>query len=193
MLLYFFFFFFQAEDGIRDLTVTGVQTCALPILCVSSLRLLRFGHVSHRGQVRCNGCYCQPEGGYVAVAHGFMPAVSLASSAFSRSRTRRIAAISLSSRSSFPASIAISSRTCLICSSRSRVNSAAADHASAFDLAQLSGMDAFVKPHPPNDMRHVRCVPSVRGHSSTRSHFASTYSSSLMACPPVVQGVASSE
>src|SRR5688572_14844771 len=29
--LLFFFFFFQAEDGIRDLTVTGVQTCALPI------------------------------------------------------------------------------------------------------------------------------------------------------------------
>src|SRR5256886_5714954 len=27
----FSFFFFQAEDGIRDLTVTGVQTCALPI------------------------------------------------------------------------------------------------------------------------------------------------------------------
>src|SRR2546430_9940584 len=29
--LSFCFFFFQAEDGIRDLTVTGVQTCALPI------------------------------------------------------------------------------------------------------------------------------------------------------------------
>src|SRR2546428_13311460 len=28
----FLFFFFQAEDGIRDLIVTGVQTCALPIL-----------------------------------------------------------------------------------------------------------------------------------------------------------------
>src|SRR2546430_11331315 len=28
-------FFFQAEDGIRDLTVTGVQTCALPISSVS--------------------------------------------------------------------------------------------------------------------------------------------------------------
>src|SRR5690554_6992403 len=27
----FFFFFFQAEDGIRDADVTGVQTCALPI------------------------------------------------------------------------------------------------------------------------------------------------------------------
>src|SRR5438270_8533159 len=31
MFYIFFFFFFQAEDGIRDLTVTGVQTCALPI------------------------------------------------------------------------------------------------------------------------------------------------------------------
>src|SRR5690625_5538290 len=32
-ILYFFlsFFFFQAEDGIRDGHVTGVQTCALPI------------------------------------------------------------------------------------------------------------------------------------------------------------------
>src|SRR5256886_8128482 len=27
-------FFFQAEDGIRDLTVTGVQTCALPIFSI---------------------------------------------------------------------------------------------------------------------------------------------------------------
>src|SRR5688572_31386526 len=34
-----FFFFFQAEDGIRDLTVTGVQTCALPISFVSGLSL----------------------------------------------------------------------------------------------------------------------------------------------------------
>src|SRR5256886_12514522 len=30
------YFFFQAEDGIRDLTVTGVQTCALPISCSNS-------------------------------------------------------------------------------------------------------------------------------------------------------------
>src|SRR5256884_1055895 len=29
--LFCFFFFFQAEDGIRDVAVTGVQTCALPI------------------------------------------------------------------------------------------------------------------------------------------------------------------
>src|SRR5256886_2197053 len=31
LIVHSFFFFFQAEDGIRDLTVTGVQTCALPI------------------------------------------------------------------------------------------------------------------------------------------------------------------
>src|SRR2546422_8684464 len=32
MFFFFFFFFFQAEDGIRDVAVTGVQTCALPIV-----------------------------------------------------------------------------------------------------------------------------------------------------------------
>src|SRR5260221_9553010 len=32
LLILLFFFFFQAEDGIRDHCVTGVQTCALPIL-----------------------------------------------------------------------------------------------------------------------------------------------------------------
>src|SRR6266511_2088259 len=31
MICYYIFFFFQAEDGIRDFHVTGVQTCALPI------------------------------------------------------------------------------------------------------------------------------------------------------------------
>src|SRR5256885_11630026 len=31
-----FFFFFQAEDGIRDYKVTGVQTCALPILLLEN-------------------------------------------------------------------------------------------------------------------------------------------------------------
>src|SRR5438132_7148297 len=32
-VVFCFFFFFQAEDGIRDHCVTGVQTCALPISC----------------------------------------------------------------------------------------------------------------------------------------------------------------
>src|SRR2546430_7315221 len=50
-----FFFFFQAEDGIRDLTVTGVQTCALPISGVH-----RDGHgagygLCHTGRSPVNG------------------------------------------------------------------------------------------------------------------------------------------
>src|SRR5256886_13794006 len=45
------FFFFQAEDGIRDLTVTGVQTCALPIL-VARRAVDRLRHVDRPGRVR---------------------------------------------------------------------------------------------------------------------------------------------
>src|SRR5690554_1043078 len=40
MLLLFLVFFFQAEDGIRDADVTGVQTCALPIFCFGLLGAL---------------------------------------------------------------------------------------------------------------------------------------------------------
>src|SRR5437867_5789077 len=39
-----FYFFFQAEDGIRDRTVTGVQTCALPISHGARPRLRRERH-----------------------------------------------------------------------------------------------------------------------------------------------------
>ena len=39
-----FFFFFQAEDGIRDYDVTGVQTCALPICPLRGAR-----HHAHHG------------------------------------------------------------------------------------------------------------------------------------------------
>src|SRR5687767_15400766 len=35
--VFFFFFFFQAEDGIRDKLVTGVQTCALPISALNGV------------------------------------------------------------------------------------------------------------------------------------------------------------
>src|SRR5206468_6330177 len=51
-----FFFFFQAEDGIRDLIVTGVQTCALPISAGGSAELR------------------DRDGGRVARQHGFRPA-----------------------------------------------------------------------------------------------------------------------
>src|SRR5437879_3443216 len=40
IFFFFFFFFFQAEDGIRDTSVTGVQTCALPISVERAQRLV---------------------------------------------------------------------------------------------------------------------------------------------------------
>src|SRR5258706_11531332 len=50
-VVYFFFFFFQAEDGIRDWSVTGVQTCALPIsdLFVGETRPYITGTYSYYG------------------------------------------------------------------------------------------------------------------------------------------------
>src|SRR2546427_4995273 len=46
------FFFFQAEDGIRDLTVTGVQTCALPI-SFSSGRKKAVSFIPRGWKIRC--------------------------------------------------------------------------------------------------------------------------------------------
>src|SRR5207245_3824837 len=73
----FFVFFFQAEDGIRDATVTGVQTCALPIshyivarmLGVKVLRFsIGFGKVLYRHIGRSGTEFVLaliPLGGYV--------------------------------------------------------------------------------------------------------------------------------
>src|SRR5947207_14235009 len=43
----FFFFFFQAEDGIRDHCVTGVQTCALPI----SVKIVMGGNIADEREI----------------------------------------------------------------------------------------------------------------------------------------------
>src|SRR2546429_4739156 len=50
-----FFFFFQAEDGIRDVAVTGVQTCALPI-SGSRRETIRGIEQSATGSGRGGGC-----------------------------------------------------------------------------------------------------------------------------------------
>src|SRR5436305_9973571 len=43
LLIHDVFFFFQAEDGIRDADVTGVQTCALPISAADEVLALAMG------------------------------------------------------------------------------------------------------------------------------------------------------
>src|SRR2546427_1006364 len=60
-----FFFFFQAEDGIRDLTVTGVQTCALPI---SDLPVSVRGLTDY---VNAFGRYGPPSGYGIHAVQGF--------------------------------------------------------------------------------------------------------------------------
>src|SRR5256885_11233710 len=45
-----FSIFFQAEDGIRDYKVTGVQTCALPIYLLRQLQTIRLGQLQVHGK-----------------------------------------------------------------------------------------------------------------------------------------------
>src|SRR3989454_8862422 len=64
VILTVLFFFFQAEDGIRDYKVTGVQTCALPISRQPSARRPRaYWRYTHR---------CPPPWGYARVRAGAM-------------------------------------------------------------------------------------------------------------------------
>src|SRR5699024_11249396 len=76
---YFYSFFFQAEDGIRDRNVTGVQTCALPILGASRCAHL-VGRIVEDDQRRgadesdrqCGGSLC----GNVQLATGRLQVIS---------------------------------------------------------------------------------------------------------------------
>src|SRR2546430_3544424 len=83
LIRYLFFFFFQAEDGIRDLTVTGVQTCALPI---------SVGHedalVSDRVAVRRNGIVGRSDGRVVRIRRAKVVKVERCADA--RSEERRV-------------------------------------------------------------------------------------------------------
>src|SRR5256885_12611865 len=74
-----FFFFFQAEDGIRDYKVTGVQTCALPISLPAAyqpgLQLAVNGVDRRRKAAEHSGQYCdsdgEQQGGQVQHHRGF--------------------------------------------------------------------------------------------------------------------------
>src|SRR5690625_6919078 len=63
-MLCFFFFFFQAEDGIRDGHVTGVQTCALPISAALShdtiAALYDYGEIDGRAYIVMELCPGRP-------------------------------------------------------------------------------------------------------------------------------------
>src|SRR2546430_2779576 len=79
------FFFFQAEDGIRDLTVTGVQTCALPILAGQGDRHQEaavwdsLGLIHHRlgHHARAIACYHEAIGRFRANGHRYLEAGTL--------------------------------------------------------------------------------------------------------------------
>src|SRR2546422_3911425 len=74
------FFFFQAEDGIRDVAVTGVQTCALPIWWTSGLEAVHWSTLEKELGALAQELSCPGEiswGVSTLVAHGLvMRAVS---------------------------------------------------------------------------------------------------------------------
>src|SRR2546428_9052778 len=97
------FFFFQAEDGIRDLIVTGVQTCALPIFRVEMralglplqnvLRLDRWrrpreiGWVSESGLIKQEGGFTfeeVPQGVRIELRIAYQPPASVLGPAIAR-------------------------------------------------------------------------------------------------------------
>src|SRR2546421_2537396 len=82
----YFFFFFQAEDGIRDLIVTGVQTCALPICFVA----VTFRHPSPPagGPAPSGGTFMR--GGRFRRAAPSAPGLCRTSRAALRSEERRV-------------------------------------------------------------------------------------------------------
>src|SRR3712207_7649796 len=82
ILITYIVFFFQAEDGIRDIGVTGVQTCALPIFISSgvSIRAITWNVFSPSSEPRART---------VRRARGFIPSAS-PSIVYVRSEERRV-------------------------------------------------------------------------------------------------------
>src|SRR5438445_1528735 len=68
-LVFIVFFFFQAEDGIRDIGVTGVQTCALPIL-LTGLYFVGYERATWPPQSPSVGATLQTGAQFLAMAFG---------------------------------------------------------------------------------------------------------------------------
>src|SRR6266566_6708733 len=72
-----YFFFFQAEDGIRDYKVTGVQTCALPILVTSVVGRLRRGVTPHHALAELNSLATAILASYPAPMRNGVPGLTI--------------------------------------------------------------------------------------------------------------------
>src|SRR5437764_10550496 len=81
LFFFFFFFFFQAEDGIRDTSVTGVQTCALPIYGERLADVIDDAEILGVGLVTA---------AFVGRDHNDGRGVRLAAEMFERSEERRV-------------------------------------------------------------------------------------------------------
>src|SRR3712207_7614539 len=83
-----FFFFFQAEDGIRDIGMTGVQTCALPIYEEVDLLHFLMGSLKYPPGALLDRLDCKLEN--VAAAHPDTLAQRLLRPGSQRSEERRV-------------------------------------------------------------------------------------------------------
>src|SRR3712207_8869124 len=84
--------FFQAEDGIRDIGVTGVQTCALPIYAVAVVVVLELrspGDLASR-LVEGNEAAVELPGEDLAFAGGYAAVIPAATDQVVRSEERRV-------------------------------------------------------------------------------------------------------
>src|SRR5947209_19164250 len=79
-----FFFFFQAEDGIRDIGVTGVQTCALPISRITARSSGRVESAPKAGRVKTR------EEGMIRLARCKLFPLPSSLTRFMRSEERRV-------------------------------------------------------------------------------------------------------
>src|SRR5205823_11578914 len=87
------FFFFQAEDGIRDKLVTGVQTCALPISRVEGVHAVLIGEDLEAGGAYRSELEAEAERLGVAdrvVFAGYRPAAAAELAEVDRSEERRV-------------------------------------------------------------------------------------------------------
>src|SRR5690606_26227025 len=80
-------FFFQAEDGIRDFHVTGVQTCALPIYIVGSVRSERCNRIIKYPRSKSTTLQC--ERSVIAIVRRDVPRVRMRGSVIHEAASRR--------------------------------------------------------------------------------------------------------